>query len=76
MIGMGMRGAILAAGAAASLGLLSGGGYMTPDPIHRKGEAPRRAVPNWSGNDYTPNGKREVARRLRQIQNGQLKVSV
>lgn len=63
-----MRSAFVLAAAAASLGL-------TPmmRSIHEHGRAPPRRI--WTGKIYTPNGKREVARRLRQIRAGKLKVS-
>jgi hypothetical protein len=41
------------------------------------GPAPRvLSLREPTGRLYSPNGKREVARRLRQIEAGQLKVSV
>ncbi len=43
-------------------------------PRSRPGEAPPRSYFRRS-REYTPNGKREVARRLRQIQNRQLQVT-
>jgi hypothetical protein len=40
------------------------------------GPAPRRAGHRPRTTTYAPNGKREVARRLRQIEAGQLRVTV
>lgn len=66
-----MRRGIILAAAAASLGI----GLPPIRVTYRKGEAPPRM--RYVAPFVSPptNGKREVARRLRQIQAGQLRVS-
>ena len=56
--------------------LASYGEPMLPRVVSRPGEAPPRRYRHRPGSRlYAPNGKQEVARRLRQIQNGQLRVT-
>lgn len=63
-------------GALSNLAFMGGFGepIMPRFTPHSPGEAPSRAYPKGS-EYYEPNGNREVARRLRQIRSGQLKVS-
>lgn len=48
---------------------------MTLPPVPSRGRRRSRRRYRSGARFYTPNGKREVARRLRQIQAGQLRVS-